>query len=70
MFLHEWLTKNEMTARDFAKKLGKHESIVSRVLGGRQWPSYALARQVLEITNGEVGFLDWPKPKKAGKKAA
>lgn len=70
MFLQEWLTKNEMTAREFAAKLGKHESIVSRLLSGRQWPSYAIARQVMELTNSEVGFLDWPKPKKVGKKAA
>lgn len=71
MFLHEWLTKNEITARDFAAKIGKHESIMSRILSGQQWPSYTMARQVFDATGGEVGFMDWMKPvRKRSRKTA
>lgn len=69
MTLHEWLIFNRMSARDFAAKIGKHESVLSRILSGHQTPSYLVVRKVAELTKGEVGLMDWTVPKKK-KKAA
>lgn len=69
MTLHEWLIVNQISARDFAAKIGKHESILSRILSGRQAPSYLIVRKVAELTDGKVGLMDWSLPKKR-KKAA
>jgi hypothetical protein len=64
MTLQEWLDTNHISARDFAAQLGKHESILSRILAGRQAPSYLVVRRVAELTKGAVGLMDWPVPTK------
>ena len=64
MTLTEWLIANNVSARDMAAKIGKHESILSRILSGQQPPSYLVVRKVAEVTKGEVGLMDWPMPKK------
>lgn len=79
MTLREWLDKTGVTAKEFGVMIGVHESGMCRLLAGTQPPSYMIARRTFEVTDGEVGFLDWPEfpmrsrasstPKKAKRKA-
>ena len=52
--LKVYLAQNNMTLRDFAKKLECTEQYMSDLGSGRRFPSKRLARDILQATNGAI----------------
>jgi transcriptional regulator with XRE-family HTH domain len=56
MTLSEWQKKHGIKTRDLASQLGITPSGVHRILQGNRYPSPALARKIIVLSDGEI---DW-----------
>lgn len=54
MLLKDYLYKNNLTNREFGKRLKVGENHVTSIKNGRHTPSIKLAMEIIKITNGEV----------------
>jgi len=53
----DWLKKNKIKARDFAKKCGVHKHYFSKVINGKMPMSISMAKKIEENTNYEISAL-------------
>ena len=58
MFLKEYLEKNHIIKKGFAKKVDVSEATIHNIISGRKKPSYKTAQRIVKLTNGEVTFED------------
>lgn len=58
MKLKEWLTKEDMTMSKFGEIMKCSRATVSRWCNGDRTPSLKTAKEISEVTNGEVGVED------------
>lgn len=54
MTLPEYLAANKLTPAEFAARMRKPVSTVTRLLNGERKPGYELLQAVVEATNGAV----------------
>lgn len=59
MTLKEWIEKKGLRQRDAASVLGIPESVVSRLIQGKNQPALATAMQIAKATKGAVKVEDW-----------
>jgi transcriptional regulator with XRE-family HTH domain len=62
MRLETYLAENGLKPAEFAARMGKPASTVSRVLRGEREPSMALLRAIKLATNGAVTPNDFLQP--------
>jgi transcriptional regulator with XRE-family HTH domain len=48
--LREWLTEQKLSQKAFAEQLGIHETHLSAILSGRDFPSLSLAARIEDLT--------------------
>ena len=58
MNLKEYLLKNKITQRDFAKMLGSAGIHIHYVVNGKRPPGMDLAYRIRDLTGGEVDLPD------------
>jgi transcriptional regulator with XRE-family HTH domain len=58
MKLKEYLSKHLISQHRFASLLGITHSHIGHIVNGRRAPSLFLAKQIEEVTNGEVSVYD------------
>lgn len=58
MLLDTYLTTNQITTRDFAKRIGKDRTFVARLREGRNGPSPKVMQKIIEVTGGQVTAAD------------
>ncbi|MEM8727538.1 MAG: helix-turn-helix transcriptional regulator [Chlamydiota bacterium] len=63
MNLKEYLEKQHITKRGFAKDLGITESHFHKILNRTSLPSGKTAQKIVELTDGNVSFEDLFKKK-------
>ncbi len=54
MDLDTYLWKNRIEIKDFAAKVGCHNSYISMIANNKRSPSIKLAKKIEEATNGQV----------------
>lgn len=59
MKLSDWLEKQGLKPSQFAKKIGKSSSTITRIINGEHRPSLALMDLICETTNGAVAPNDF-----------
>jgi len=64
MTLREWLKKEGITAKEFAKRTGIPEVNIYRWITGRFKPRANYIMKIYKATNGEVGIEDWEREQK------
>lgn len=63
MILSDWLKRNELTRRDFAKRIGVSPIMITEYCNGTAWPKRETMIAIARETNGEVTANDFmPKP--------
>jgi DNA-binding transcriptional regulator YdaS (Cro superfamily) len=75
MKITQYMKKNEISQGMLAKKLGTHQSVVSRWVTGGTQPSFKAIQAINRVTKGKVSFEDWParavvKKKRRGRRAS
>jgi len=71
MRLENWLHQNDVSQRDFAKKIGSHQANVSNWISGKVRPSLKSIEAVRKATKEQVSYADWRSTVlKGGKHAA
>lgn len=58
MFLKTYLAENDITVRDFAKKLDCNPSYLSLIVHGRKIPGKRLAKDIEKATDHFVTYID------------
>lgn len=64
MQLADWLRQTKTTQTDLAKAVGATQGRISQLLNGGM-PSFALARRIAEVTDGQVTANDFLHPEAA-----
>lgn len=64
--LAEHLATENISQRDFAARVGSHQSIISRVINGRLRPTLEMAFAIETATNGAVPARYWVAEGDAG----
>lgn len=59
MKLGDYLAKQNMNARDFARKIGKSDSTLCLLLRGDVWVSRDTAQKIYDATDGKVTPTDF-----------
>jgi transcriptional regulator with XRE-family HTH domain len=63
MKLDEWRTREGVTQKAFADRVGTSQSFISEIESGEKAASDELAARIEEETNGNVSFLELKHPK-------
>lgn len=59
MRLGEWLQKKHITQQEFANRIGKSQTAVSKLVNGKIMPTVETAKRIRDETKGRVGLNDW-----------
>ena len=59
MKLGEWLKKKHITQQDFATRIGKSQTAVSKYVNGKMMPDVETVKRIRDETKGRVGLNDW-----------
>lgn len=59
MRLGEWLQKKHITQQEFANRIGRSQTAVSKLVNGKIMPSVETAQRIRDETKGRVGLNDW-----------
>lgn len=59
MTLKDWLTAQDMTASEFAERIGRSPATVSRILRGVNRPDWKTCDAIMRVTKGEVAPNDF-----------
>lgn len=62
MKIVDYLTRERVSRKTFAGRLGVHHSLVYRWIDGNSAPSLELAARIVEVTGGEVTIEDLLAP--------
>lgn len=63
MKLRDWIQREGMTGKDFAKIADTTPATISRLASGKQeWLCLPIARSIYKATNGEVTPNDFMRP--------
>jgi transcriptional regulator with XRE-family HTH domain len=57
--LGDYLAQKKQSQRDFAHRVGSHQSIISRIVAGKIRPGIDLAYSIEAETNGSVKASSW-----------
>lgn len=58
MTLHEFLKTSDLSGREFAKRIGTSESVLSRLVQRKRAPSFEVARKIIAASDGLVTVDD------------
>jgi len=58
MKLDDYLVKNNLTQKEFAKTTGIHPVNLNKYIKGKKIPNISTALKIREATNGEVDISD------------
>ena len=71
MQLQEWLKKQRMSQKAFARLIKSDQPHISELINRRHRPSLGTIGRIAVVTKGQVTWADWMQPyKKAMGKAA
>lgn len=59
MTLAEWISKEGLTQRQAANRLGIDEAALSRYVNAKSLPSLPIAARIKKLTDDQVGFESW-----------
>lgn len=54
MTLSAWLTKNELSPTEFARRLRKPQGTIARYVSGDRIPAPSMMKLIMQATNGQV----------------
>ena len=57
--LSTYLSENDLTQEAFAAAISVRQATVSRLVSGKQKPSWSLAQRIEQATGGAVPMLAW-----------
>ena len=58
MKLDEWLHQERISGAELARRVGVHETTITGVRTGRQYPSVKLAKRIEAATAGAVAWAE------------
>lgn len=58
MKLEAYIRERDMSVAEFAHSIGRHHSVIYRIINGETEPSFTLRAAIVRATNGKVGELD------------
>lgn len=62
MTLSEWLRSQNMSHEEFAERIGRDRSAVTRYVNGTRMPRREVLEQIADVTDGAVTANDFVEP--------